>query len=128
MAPLEKIPAKNVLMDVVVVDIPPQFGMLLSRSWGAKLKGILQLDFSYATIPIFGQLRKLYREKKMKYMITSKEKPINHPIQVVHTDLESFILYNDGDLNDVRSKIFAIHNVDKNVFRINIIIRIWSMF
>ena len=31
---LEQIPAKNVLMDVVVVDIPPQFGMLLSRSWG----------------------------------------------------------------------------------------------
>ena len=60
--------------DVVVVDIPPQFGMLLSRLWGAKLKGTLQLDFSYATIPVFGQLRKLYREKKMKYMITRKEK------------------------------------------------------
>ena len=27
---LEKIPAKNVLMDVVVFDIPPRFGMLLS--------------------------------------------------------------------------------------------------
>lgn len=37
-------------MDVVVVDIPPQFGMLLSRSWGAKLRGTLQLEFSYATI------------------------------------------------------------------------------
>ena len=29
---LEKIPAKNVLMDVVVDDIPPCFGMFLSRS------------------------------------------------------------------------------------------------
>ena len=46
---LDQIPTKNVLMDVVVVDIPPRFGMLLSRSWGAKLKGTLQLDFSYAT-------------------------------------------------------------------------------
>ena len=85
---LDQIPAKNVLMDVVVADVPPRVGMLLSRSWGAKLKGTIQLDFSYATIPVFGQLRKLYREKKMKYMITNKHKPVNHPINVVHTDLE----------------------------------------
>lgn len=108
---LDQIPPKNVLMDVVVADIPPRFGMLLSRSWGAKLKGTLQLDLSYATIPVFGQLRKLCREKKMKYMISSKEKPINHPIQVVHTDLESFILYNDGDLNDVNNQLVVIEDV-----------------
>lgn len=29
---LDKIPTKNVLMDVVVPDIPPRFGMFLSRS------------------------------------------------------------------------------------------------
>ena len=29
---LDQIPVKNVLMDVVVADIPPRFGMLLSRS------------------------------------------------------------------------------------------------
>lgn len=51
---LHQNPAKNVLMNIVVDDIPPQFGMLLSRSWGAKLKGTFQLDFSYAIIPIFG--------------------------------------------------------------------------
>jgi hypothetical protein len=36
---LAQIPSKNMVMDVVVVDIPPKFGMLLSRSWVAKLKG-----------------------------------------------------------------------------------------
>ena len=60
---LDQIPAKNVLMDVVVADTPPRFGMLPSRSWGAKIKGTMQLDFSYATIPVFGQMRKLYREQ-----------------------------------------------------------------
>jgi len=65
--------------------------MLLSRSWGSKLKGTLQLDFSYATIPVFGQMRKVYREQKMKYMSTSKEKPVNHPVNYVQTDLESFV-------------------------------------
>ena len=34
----DQIPRKNVLMDVVVANIPPRFGMLLYRSWGAKLK------------------------------------------------------------------------------------------
>ena len=38
---LKKIPSKTVVMDVVVVDIPPKFGVLLSRYWTSKLKGSL---------------------------------------------------------------------------------------
>jgi hypothetical protein len=38
---LAQIPAKNMVMDVVVADIAPKFGMLLSKSWAAKLKGTL---------------------------------------------------------------------------------------
>ena len=49
-------------------------------------------------------MRKLYREKKMKYVITSKEKPINHPVNYVHTDLESFVLFADS-LNDIDSQL-----------------------
>jgi hypothetical protein len=59
---LEQIPVKNMIMDVVVADIPPKFGMLLSRSWVAKLKGTLHMDMSYATIHFFGQDRRLFRE------------------------------------------------------------------
>jgi ribonuclease HI len=84
------------VMDVVVADIPPKYGMLLSRSWGAKLKGTLQLDMSYATVPVFGQQRRLYRETLMKYMVSSQEKPHNYPLYSAHSDLDSFILYNDG--------------------------------
>ena len=62
-------------MDIVVADIPPKYGMLLSRSWGEKLQGSLQLDMSYATIYVFGQPKKLYRETLMKYMVNSAEKP-----------------------------------------------------
>jgi hypothetical protein len=38
---LEQILAKNMVMDVVVADIPPKFVMLLSSSWATKLKGTL---------------------------------------------------------------------------------------
>ena len=34
---LTQIPAKCLVMDIVVADVPPKYGMLLSRSWGAKL-------------------------------------------------------------------------------------------
>jgi hypothetical protein len=42
------------MMDVVVAYVPINYRMLLSRSLGAKLGGTLQLDMTYATIPVFG--------------------------------------------------------------------------
>jgi hypothetical protein len=51
---LAQIPVKSILMDAVVADFPSKYDMLLSRSWGAKLGGSIQLDMTYATISIFG--------------------------------------------------------------------------
>ena len=93
---LVQYPNKTILMDVVVADIPPKYGMLLSRSWGAKLQGSLQLDMSYATISVFGQPKRLYRETLMKYMVSSEEKLQNFPIYAVHSDIDSYILFNDA--------------------------------
>jgi hypothetical protein len=47
----------NIYLDVavmtdVVVDIPNSWGMLLLRKFTAHLGGSLQMDLSYATIPI----------------------------------------------------------------------------
>jgi hypothetical protein len=77
---LHKMIEKSLFMDVVVVDVPPKFGMLLSRSWETKLKGTFQMDLSYATIPIFSEQRRLYRENRLAYMIGNKENLENHPI------------------------------------------------
>ena len=51
------IPEKSLVMDVVMVEVPPKFGMLLLRSWVAKLKGTLQMDLSYATVLVFREQR-----------------------------------------------------------------------
>ena len=67
-------------MDVVVADVLVKVGMLLSRSWDAKLKGTLQMDMSYATISVFAEQRRLYRENRLAYMIRNPECPQNHPI------------------------------------------------
>ena len=102
-------------MDIVVADIPPKYDMLLSQSWGAKLQGNLQLDMSYATIPLFGQKRRLYRETLMKYMVISKEKPYNYPLYSIHSDLDSFILYNDGDMEiQIANLEDDVYNLEEN--------------
>lgn len=51
---LAQILAKSIVMDIIVEDITPKYGMLLSRSWGGELQSTLQMDMGYATITIFG--------------------------------------------------------------------------
>jgi hypothetical protein len=62
---------KIIVMDIVVADIPPKFGMLLSRSWTKKIGGTLQMDLSYATIHVFeGEMSILYKEMQLEYIIS----------------------------------------------------------
>jgi hypothetical protein len=50
-------------MDIVVIDVPDAWGMLLSRKAAADLGGNLQMDLTYATIPTpDGNTFKLNRE------------------------------------------------------------------
>jgi ribonuclease HI len=92
---------KTMVMDIVVADIPPKFGCLLSRSWMKRLGGTLQMDLSYATIPIFGGVnRRLYRESQLAYVISYEKNPSNHPIYAVDTDMGSCILQFDDSLPD----------------------------
>ena len=95
---LVQYPAKSILMDIVVVNIPPKYDMLLSRSWGAKLGGYLQLDMSYATIPIFGcHFTHLYRETRLAYTVSDPQNPNRFPIYVADQDLGNCILsFDDG--------------------------------
>jgi ribonuclease HI len=90
---LFQLPMKSVVMDIVVVDVPPKFGMLLSRSWIKRLGGTLQMDLTYATVPVFGgEHRRLYREAQLAYIISDEADPTNHPIFSLDTDLGSSIL------------------------------------
>ena len=54
------------------------------------------MNMSFVSIPLFGGHRRLYREKRLAYVVSSQDKPDNHPIYVVHTDLGSSILFNDS--------------------------------
>jgi hypothetical protein len=53
------------------------------------------MDMSYATIPVFGHDRRLYREVLLKYMVSSKTQSNNHLIYSIDTEIDSSIFYND---------------------------------
>jgi hypothetical protein len=90
---LFQLPMKSVVMDIVVADVPPKFGMLLSRSWIKRLRGMLQMDLTYATIPVFGgEHRRLYREFQLAYIVSDEANPTNHPIFALDNDLGSSLL------------------------------------
>jgi hypothetical protein len=84
---------KSVVMDIVVVDVPPKFGMLLSRYLTKILGGTLHMDLTYDTIPVFGgEHRILYREAQLAYIISGEANPTNNPIFSLDTDLGSSFL------------------------------------
>jgi hypothetical protein len=91
---LSQIPVKSVLMDIVVEDVPVNYGMLLSRSWERKLGGSLQMDMTYATIPVFGgETRRLYRETNLLTQSVTPIIPIIIlSIQKIKTWVVSFYL------------------------------------
>ena len=86
------------MIDIVVANIPPKFGLLLSRSWSKILGGTLQMNLTYATIPMFGgETKRLYRENQLAYIISKESRSVNHPIYAMDTDFKSCILQIDDN-------------------------------
>ena len=82
-------------MSVLVVDIPPQYGMLLSRKWSATMGGILQCDLSFDTFNIDGNLVKINREPKSIYMI----------VEDIEDDMTNFV---DTNINAFRVEVLTL--------------------
>ena len=53
------------------------------------------MDMPYASIPVFGEIRRLYKDVQVKYVVSSKVERKNHPLYVVVPDLGSQIFGND---------------------------------
>lgn len=102
---LAQIPVKSIVFNIVVTDIPPKFGMLLSRSCCAKLGGTLEMDMSYATFLVYGgeQLR-LYREVRFVHNVCITNQPRNHPIYEIYQDFGCFQL-SSNTIQDSQVKI-----------------------
>jgi hypothetical protein len=126
---LAQVPVKSILMDVVIIDIPPKYGLLLSRSWGDKLGGSLQLDMTYAMIFVFGgQLTRLYREIRLAYTVSDPQNPNNYPVYIADQDLGNCILSFDDDVNSCAEENYLENNESGKTYKNMHSTGIWKMF
>ena len=60
-------------IDIIVLDIPETYGVILSKHWSAKLNGYFSIDWSHLWLPYKGQLNKIKvdRENYMKHTVTN---------------------------------------------------------
>ena len=59
-------------INIIVVDIPKSYGLLLRRDWSAKLQGYFSTDWSHLWLPYKGnpnQIR-VNNEAHMKHTVT----------------------------------------------------------
>jgi hypothetical protein len=75
---LKAFPNIMIEMDIVVIDVPDLWGMLLNRKAAADLGGSIQMDLSYATIPTpDGGTFKLDREVYRKVHVENPKVPMD---------------------------------------------------
>ena len=62
-------PEVELTMSVLMVDIPPHYGMLLSRKWSAAIGASLQCDLSYATFYISDKVVRVDGEPRVNKIL-----------------------------------------------------------
>ncbi|KAH9319022.1 hypothetical protein KI387_020791, partial [Taxus chinensis] len=75
---------KRFIATILVVDIPPSYGMLLSRNFCKEVGGEIQMDWSHALIPVNGKIRKLLPEKQTEYIVQKSDDP---KAQIIYEDI-----------------------------------------
>lgn len=92
----DHITMKRMVMYIVVEHIPTRFGMLLSISWGMRLRAFIKLDLTYATIPVFGgEEHNLYSESRFIKNFTKANNSNNSLVYGQEKDLSCFLLEMD---------------------------------
>jgi hypothetical protein len=79
------------VIDVIVVDIPEAYGLILSRDRSAKLNGYFATDWSHLWLPFKGQPNKIKvdHERYMKHTVTDLN-DTNEPMMFNHSILGNF--------------------------------------
>ena len=79
------------VLDIVVTDIPPKFGMLVSRSYYAKLGGSYKLICLMPLLQYMGgEHLRLYREVRFMNTVCRSDQARNNPIYAIDQDFGCF--------------------------------------
>jgi hypothetical protein len=68
------------VIDIIVVDIPEAYGLLLNRDWSEKLNGYFSIEWAHLWLPLkgHGNMITIDRERYLKHTITDLE-TLNEP-------------------------------------------------
>jgi len=68
-------PKVHQVIDIVVVDIPDSYGLLLSRDWSTKHQGYFSTDLSHIWLSYKGKSNQIHIDSKahMKHIVTELE-------------------------------------------------------
>jgi hypothetical protein len=84
-------PKVHQTIDIIVVDIPDNYGMLLSRDWSTMLNGYFATDWSHLWLPYNGKMNQIRidRERYMKHVVTDLNDP-NEPVMFNNSILGNY--------------------------------------
>lgn len=102
-----------IVMDIVVVDVPDAWGMLLSRKWASDLGESIQMNWPYSTIPSprgTGFVR-LNREPERRFHVEDPKNPHNEVIMEQpnmgnYAIISNFIIPLHEEVEDYGYKLF----------------------
>jgi hypothetical protein len=63
------------LIDIIVVDIPEAYGLLLSRDWSEKIKGYFSTDWAHLCLPLKGYKNMIRIDRYLKHTVIDLETP-----------------------------------------------------
>jgi hypothetical protein len=68
------------VIDIIVVDIPESYGLLLSPGWSEKINEYFSIDWEHLWLPLKGDnnMIKIDRERYLKHTVTDIE-TLNEP-------------------------------------------------
>jgi hypothetical protein len=68
------------VIDIIVVDIPKAYGLLLNRDWSEKLNRYFRTDWAHLWLPLKGHknIIRIDRERYLKHTVTNLE-TLNEP-------------------------------------------------
>ena len=102
-------PKVHQTINIIVVDIPEAYRVILSRDWLAKLNGYFVTNWSHVWYPYKGQPNKIKvkREQYMKYMVTNFN-VANEPVMFSKSILGNFCF--DTFFSELDAKFSPIMN------------------
>ena len=110
-------------IDIMVVNIPEAYGLILSRDWSAKLNGYSSIDWSHLWFPYnnYQNHIKVMREPHMKYIgMQLQEK--NETVNFLHNVLGNYLIELEtrnsqveeaNDRSDTQPELLQFSRADK---------------